>query len=119
MADTRLDDIPDKPEKKDEPEKKEKKWVEDEHESEIVKLQVGESIEGLLTDKYPSTKWKAQIYKIKVKDDELPKVIVGTTILDKMMMNKEIGELVKIERLADGKSTKGQPLQNWKTYHLE
>lgn len=133
MVETTLDDIPDEPEKKEKPkkeepkkkekeEKKEKRWVEDEHDSdaEVIKLQVGESIEGLLLDKYPSRKFNSQIYKIQVKGDDLPKIIVGTTILDKMMKNKEITTLVKIERLADGEDTsKGNPLQNWKTYHLE
>lgn len=145
MPDTTLDDIPDKPDKKEEKqegekekkekeekpeekqeeekEKKEKRWVADDYDdsAEVIKLQVGESIEGLLLDKYPSVKWKPHmIFKIQVKDDEIPKIIVGTTILDKMMKNKEISEVVKIERLADGvDSSKGNPLQNWKTYHLE
>jgi len=92
-------------------------WEPDEYDAEVVKLQVGESIEGLLTDKYPSTKYEVQIYKIKVKDDDLSKIVMGTTILDKMMKNKEVGEPVKIERLEDKPSEKGNPIQNWKTYH--
>lgn len=117
MIDATLDDIPDEPKK----EKKTKKWIEDEYvdDAEVVKLQVGEGIEGLLIDKYPSSKYNAQIYKIQVKGDELQKILVGTTILDKMMKNKVVGDPVRIERLEDGKSTKGKPLQNWKTYHLE
>ena len=137
MPDATLDDIPDEPEKKDskkeEPEKrekeeeketaekKEKRWVEDEYDTdaEVIKLQVGEGVEGLLLDKYPSSKWKAQIYKIQVKDDDIPKIVVGTTILDKMMKNKELNEPVRIERLEDKPSQKGNPVQHWKTYHLE
>lgn len=95
------------------------KWEEDEYEddAEVLKLKVGESIEGLLIDKYESSKYEAGIYKIKVKDEEIPKIIIGTTILDKMMKNKEIGELVKIERLFDKPSSKGKPIQQWKTFH--
>ena len=122
MADSTLDDIPDEPKKeKKEAEKKEKRWVADEYDdnAEVIKLQIGESIEGLLLDKYPSSKWNAQIYKIQVKGDKVPKIIVGTTILDKMMKNKEISEPVKIERLEDKPNKKGQLVQHWKTYHLE
>ncbi len=97
----------------------ENEWEEDEFddEAEVIKLQVGDSIEGLLVDKYPSTKYDVHIYKIKVKDDDLPKIVLGTTIIDKMMKNKEVGEPVKIERLEDKPSEKGKPIQQWKTYH--
>lgn len=97
------------------------KWVEDEYvdDAEVIKLKVGESIEGLLMDKYPSTKYNAQIYKIKVRDEELLKVLVGTTILDKLMKNKEVNDEIKIERVKDIPSLKGNPLQDWKVYHKE
>jgi len=97
------------------------KWVKDEsyeEEGEVIKLGVGESIEGLLVDKFPSTKYNTSIYKIKDKDDDNIKIIIGTTILDKLMQPKEIGELVKIKRLDDGKSQRGVEFQNWETYHL-
>ena len=99
----------------------ESKWVKDEsydEEGEVVKLKIGESIEGLLVDKFPSTKYNTSIYKIKDKDDEKIKIIIGTTILDKLMQPKEIGEIVKIKRLEDGKSQRGVEFQNWETYHL-
>jgi len=94
-------------------------WEEDEYENdaEVIKLQVGESIEGLLIDKYPSAKYNTYVYKIKTLDDEIPKILLGTTILDKKMANKEIGDQVKIERLPDVPSSKGKPVQQWKTYH--
>ena len=114
-----LDDVKDAGEKVG----KKQKWVEDEmvfdDDGEVVKLQVGESIEGLLIDVKDSTKYNTKIYKVKVKDDDVPKVILGTTILDKLMNGKEIGKPIRIERLGDGPVTKGKPLQNWKTYHLE
>jgi hypothetical protein len=96
-------------------------WVKDEtheDEAEVVKLKVGESIQGLLVDKFPSTKYNTSIYKIKDKDDEKVKIIIGTTVLDKLMQPKEIGELVMIKRLEDGKSQRGVEFQNWETYHL-
>lgn len=96
-------------------------WVKDEtfdDEGEVVKLKVGESIQGLLVDKFPSTKYNTSIYKIKDKDDDKVKIIIGTTILDKLMQPKEIGEEVKIKRLEDGKSQRGVEFQNWETYHL-
>ena len=97
-------------------------WEPDEapkEDAEVVKLKVGDTIEGMLTDKLQSTKYDTQIYKIKEKDDEITKVILGTTLLDPMMKDKQVGDLVKIERLADSPSTKGKPLQNWKVYHAK
>lgn len=97
------------------------KWVKDESyddEGEVVKLGVNESIEGLLVDKFPSSKYNTSIYKIKDKDDDTIKIIIGTTILDKLMQPKEIGEVVKIKRLENGKSQRGVEFQNWETYHL-
>lgn len=98
----------------------ESEWVRDEsyEDGEVVKLTVGESIEGLLVDKFDSAKYNAGIYKIKDKDDKKVKVIVGTTVLDKLMKPKEIGEEIKIKRLEDSTNQKGQSFQNWETYHL-
>lgn len=98
----------------------ESKWDKDkpEEDAEVVKLQVGESVEGLLTDMFKSTKYNAMIYKIKVEDEKLVKVIVGTTILDKLMLPKVVGDEVKIKRLDDTVNQKGQSVHNWETYHL-
>lgn len=98
----------------------ENKWERDEpdDDAEVIKLQVGEGIEGLLTEKFKSSKYNAMIYKIKVKDEEKIKIIVGTTILDKLMGTKETGEEVKIKRLEDTTNQKGQTVFNWETYHL-
>jgi len=96
------------------------KWEIDkpEEDAEVVKLQINESIEGLLSDMFKSTKYNAMIYKIKVKDEKLVKVIVGTTILDKLMLPKVVGDEVKIRRLDDTTNQKGQSVHNWETYHL-
>lgn len=96
------------------------KWEKDkpEEDAEVVKLEIDESIEGLLTDVFKSTKYNAMIYKIKVKDEKLVKVIVGTTLLDKLMLPKTVGDEVKIKRLDDSVNQKGQTVFNWETYHL-
>jgi len=94
-------------------------WVQDEtpqDDAEVIKLKVGESVAGELVDKFQSRKYDTQIYKIKVQDDPLTKVLLGTTILDKVMKNKNIGDMVKIERIEDSPSSQGKPLQNWVTY---
>jgi len=99
------------------------KWVKDdppENEGVVIKLDVGETITGLLLDKYPSTKYKGHmIYKLKVKDDDVVKVIIGTTILDQWMKNKEINEEVRIKRLNDIPTDKAKDMQNYETYHIE
>ena len=96
------------------------KWRKDkpEEDAEVIKLEIDESIEGLLSDMFKSTKYNAMIYKINVKDEKLVKVLVGTTILDKLMLSKAIGDEVKIKRLEDTTNQKGQVVHNWKTYHL-
>jgi len=96
------------------------KWRKDkpEEDAEVIKLEIDESIEGLLSDMFKSTKYNAMIYKINVKDEKLVKVLVGTTILDKLMLSKAIGDEVKIKRLEDTTNQKGQVVHNWETYHL-
>ena len=98
-----------------------KKWVEDEEQSddaEVIKLDVGESITGILLEKKPSDTF-GFVYKIQKKDDPVPKIICGTTILVKKMMNKEIGSEILIERIDDFKTKKGRFAHDYKTYHLE
>ena len=85
----------------------------------VVKLKVGESIQGVLVDKLQSTKYDTMIFKIKEKNDDVVKVILSTTLLDRLMKDKEIGDLIKIERLPDSPSKQGKPLQNWATYHAK
>jgi hypothetical protein len=95
-------------------------WVKDEmnsNDAEKIKLDIGESVEGILVDKGYSDKWNAHFYKIKTKDAELPKWLWGSTVLDNLMAPKVIGDLVKIVRLEDGMNTKGVAYSNWETYH--
>lgn len=85
--------------------------------AEVIKLQVGESVEGVLTDVLESVKWPGKkIYKIKAKNDDVLKVLVGTTNLDRVLSMKKVGDLVKIERKEDVPRKTGNPLQIYKTY---
>ena len=85
--------------------------------AEVIKLKVGESIEGVLMKVLDSVKWPGKmIYKIKVKNDDVLKVLVGTTNLDRMMSTKNVGDLVKIERKEDIPQKIGSPLQIYETY---
>jgi len=98
-----------------------KKWVKDktpEEDGEVIKLEVGETIAGVLINKKASTKYKGHfIYTLQVKDDTIPKILIGTTILDKWMKNREINQEVLIKRLPDIKTDKAQDMQNYETYH--
>jgi len=104
----------------DNKEDEETEWVKDqpEEDAEVVKLDIGESIQGLLVDKFHSGKYDAGIYKIKSKDCDKIQIVLGTTILDKLMIPKIVGDEVKIKRLEDSVNPKGQSYQNWETYHL-
>lgn len=98
-------------------------WTEDEavpypddESSEVTKIQEKGSLEGKIVDIAASTSWKGRnIYKI---DDGtgIIKVILGTTILDRQMSTKKVGDWVKIERLLDKASSKGNPFQQYRTY---
>jgi hypothetical protein len=91
-----------------------------EDDAEVIKLEIGQAIEGILTDKRKSVTYKNRlIYEIKCKNDDMPKIIVGTTILDQWMKNKNVGDLVKIVRLADIKTDKPNPMQDYEVYHWE
>ncbi len=108
-----------KAEDKPEPKPKEVIWEKDEEDldAEVVKLGVWESIEGIFIDQFHSGKHNAECYKLKGKDDEKAKIILATTILEKKMSNKKIGDFVKIERVEDGKNQAGVTYQNYETYH--
>ena len=94
------------------------KWKVDESlGGEIVKLKIGESIEGILIAKYPSKKWENRyIYRIKPFKSDKIKVLVGTTLLDQVMSDKEVGKPIKIERIQDTATGKEHPCHNFKIY---
>lgn len=96
------------------------KWEEDkDEEGEVIKLAIGDSVEGVIIDKGHSSKYDADIIKIKTMTDDIPKVILCTTILEKRMKSKEIGDEILIERIKDNINSKGQPTHNYKTYHIK
>jgi len=96
-------------------------WQKDEasEDAEVVKLDIDDAIEGLLLDKYESKKYNCMCYKIQVYNDPLPKIILSTTVLEKMMETKNIGDLVKIVRLQDGTNQAGTKYSRWETYHAK
>ena len=101
-----------------------KEWVRDEApESSVdfVKLDVGETLVGLLLEKKPNPTFQDKmIYVIKQKDGT-QKIINGTTSLDLWMKNREVGEELLIKRLPDKPSIDPakQPLQQYETYSLK
>jgi len=85
--------------------------------AEVIKLQIGESVEGVLIDVYDSVKWpERRIYKIKVKNDDVLKVLVGTAILDRQMSVKKVGDQIRIERMEDVPRKTGKPMQTYRTF---
>jgi hypothetical protein len=87
---------------------------------EVVKLQVGEFIQGILLDRFDSVKFKGKkIYKIKTKDDPVVKVLVGTTMLDKVLSSYEVNDLVLVKRLEDIHSDNPNDMQQYITFHPE
>ena len=99
-------------------------WTEDEkvpfpddEDAEVIKLQVNENIEGELVDIVASTKWKGRnIYKIRENSNNTTKVLLGTTMLDRQMSTKHVGDFVRIKRIMDRPTDKGNPLQQYRTY---
>lgn len=94
-------------------------WEKDEDvsdDAEVIKLEIGDSIEGILLEKKPSDIF-GMVYKIKTRDSELPKIICGTTILNKRMGPREVGEEVRILRIADVKTSKGRFAHQYDTFH--
>ena len=83
---------------------------------EITKLQTGQSIEGIVMAIEDSNKFENKIYRIKVKNDDVLKVLFGTTVLNRQMATIKEGTEVKIERKPDGQSKNGNPIQIYKVY---
>jgi hypothetical protein len=98
-----------------------KKYIKDKPvDGEVIKLGDGEFIQGILLDRFPSKKFKGKmIYKLKEKSDPVVKVIVGTTMLDKVMSAYEVNDLVLIKRLEDIHSDNPNDMQQYVTYHPE
>jgi hypothetical protein len=98
-----------------------KKYIKDKPvDGEVIKLQPGEFIQGILLDKFDSVKFKGKkIYKIKTKNDPVVKVLVGTTMLDKVLSSYEVNDLVLVKRLEDIHSDNPNDMQQYITFHPE
>lgn len=90
-------------------------YNEDQNE-ELIKLEVGEYVKGLLMAKDISEKYSCGIYKIKEKDTGTTKVLLGSTILDRKMAFHFEGEEIIIERVANSLNQKQQTMHNFKIY---
>ena len=107
---------------------KDKKWVEDEIErdddveAEQIRLEVGESVKGLLLEKFDfegkfgKRNWG---YIIKKKIQEQPVLLFGCDDLNKKMINKQVNTDVCIERMPNEETNKGFTCHVYKTYHTE
>jgi hypothetical protein len=93
-------------------------WERDtsEEDGEVIKLDINDSVEGLLIDKFKSVKYDTFVYKIKTKDNKVL-VLLGSTVLDKLMSKRELGHEIKITRLEDQKSQSGRTYQFFETFH--
>ena len=90
----------------------------EDEEVEFIKLQENQRFIGILLDKYPSNKYKGKhIYKFNKPNDQIPKIMIGTTMLDIGMKHVEIGSPVRIERIAD-KPNANQP-NDLQQYNVE
>jgi len=105
--------------------KNETLWEEDEEpkpdyddDADVIKLEIGETIEGIVTDIWESKKFVGRnCYKIKPLDDDREKILLGTTVLDSAMKSKVVGDEVKIIRKDDVPSDKFNPTQIYRTFH--
>lgn len=93
----------------------EDKW-EEVSEGEVVKLKVGESIEGTLISVEHSNRYNSGIYKIKANGSDVPKVLVGTKMLDRKMKTIDIDTEIKILREPDVATDKGNPMHVYKVF---
>jgi len=110
-----------KNQKINEKKEKESEWIEitpEEDKGEVIKLKENQSIQGLLIEKKDSTTYKGtKIYKIKTQDDIVPKVLLGTTVLDRQLKNIKEGTEIKIKRLEDKRNQQGTTYQDYQTFH--
>ena len=91
-------------------------WTE-QSDGEVVKLEPGDSITGLLIEKNVSHKYnECGIYKIEVDKDPTPKVILGGKQLDRKMATVEEGTNVKIFFVGKEPTEKGQQMNVYKVF---
>jgi len=95
-------------------------WEKDtpDEDGEVIKIDVGQSVEGILMDKFKSLKYSTYVYKVRTKDGKLL-VFLGSIMLDKMMQNRNLGEEIKVTRLPDQQSQSGRTYQVYETFHMK
>jgi hypothetical protein len=85
-------------------------------EGKVVKLEVNQHTQGTLISKDLSRKYNTGIYKIQSDDGGPPQVLIGSKMLDRIMDQIEIGTRVKIQRLPDTPTDKGNPMHVFKVF---
>ena len=88
-------------------------------EDEQIMLDVGENIAGILERKFSFTNAYGQVnwgYVIRVKGDKVPKLLFGSTILNRKMMDVGEGVEVMIERVKDIKTKNNPKTKNYEVY---
>ena len=94
-------------------------WIEvkkpEDTEREVYKIEQNKSIEGLLTERRTSHDF-GYVYYLKVKDDPIEKVILGTTMLNQLMQQVEDGQEIIIERLKDIKTSNNRTMHDYTVY---
>lgn len=99
-------------------EKLEADGYEEDPTSEILKLEVGEHVELELLDIQPyeqNGKTKHR-YTIKDLDDDIEKTLFGTTMLDQLLNQKEIGDQFMLLRIEDKDVGRPQPMKQYRTF---
>jgi hypothetical protein len=85
--------------------------------SELQRLEQGDALSGLLIEKSKSQKYNdCGIYQISVKDDPVPKVILGSKQLDKIMASIDVGTRITIIFKGTKPSDKGNPMKVFEVY---
>jgi hypothetical protein len=83
----------------------------------VIKLEIGESIKGELISKNTSSRYNdCGIYKIMVPNDPVPKVILGSRQLDRIMETAAVGTHLTIIYTGKKPSDKGNPMKIFDVY---
>jgi hypothetical protein len=94
-------------------------WTEHK-DGEVIKMEPGDSIKGLLINKSISHKYNdCGIYKIKEDEISVPKIILGSKQLDRIMNEIDVNTEVKIVFEGTQPSDKGNPMKIFKVFTKE
>jgi len=85
--------------------------------ADVIKLDVGESLEGLLLEKKPSDLF-GYVYKIKKEEDPRIKILCGTTVLNSKFANIDTDTEVLVERLKGKKNKSGRDYQDYDVWFI-